>query len=229
LQSVAPPLGRHDTPNIADFCALAIRPRTVRGLPGLSANAARMVPPHGREDNTMRMLTSAIAASVLLAGTIALGQTITYDYDKSKDFGRAKTYAWVRGTVVPDAFNHRRIVDAVNAQMGIRGLREVEMAANPDLFIAYHASFDSDLHITGFSSGWGGYRFGDRSGTARTEEILVGTLAVDIIDAATRTIVWRSIATKEIDVDASPDKRAKNITKAAEKLFAHYPVKPGRR
>jgi hypothetical protein len=109
-------------------------------------------------------------------------------------------------------------------QLAANGLREVGTAANPDVFIAYHASFDTDLQIEGFSSGWGGYRFaGSRSGSARAEEILIGTLAVDMVDAANRTIVWRAMATKEIDVKANPEKREKNITKAVDKLFANSP------
>ena len=44
-----------------------------------------------------------------------------------------------------------------------------------------------------------------------------------MIDANTKTIVWRGIVTKEIDVDATPQKREKNINKAADKLFKNYP------
>jgi hypothetical protein len=64
-----------------------------------------------------------------------------------------------------------------------------------------------------------------RSGTARAEEILVGSLVIDVVDARTRTIVWRGMASKDIDVDASAEKRDKNINKAAEKLFKNYPPK----
>jgi hypothetical protein len=58
---------------------------------------------------------------------------------------------------------------------------------------------------------------------ARTEEILTGTLAVDLVDSRTNTIVWRGIASKEIDVKAEPGKRERNINRAAERLFKHYP------
>ena len=92
------------------------------------------------------------------------------------------------------------------------------------MLVAYHASFDKDLQINGFSSGWGGYRFGgSRMGRARVEEILTGTLAVDIVDAHTRTIVWRGVASKEVDGKASPEKRERNINRAAEKIFSNYP------
>lgn len=172
----------------------------------------------------MRIATFASAAAVVLMGTIALAQTITYDFDKRTDFSRFKTYAWVRGAVLTDELNHNRVVDAVSAQLAARGLTRVATSANTDLLVAYHASFDRDLQITGFSSGWGPYRFGgSRSGVARTEEILTGTLAVDIVDRSTNTIVWRAIASKEVDVKADPRKRERNINRVAERLFKHYP------
>jgi hypothetical protein len=173
----------------------------------------------------MRIATFASAAAVVLMGTIAVAQNITYDYDRSADFSRFRTYTWVRGTVLPDRLNHARVVSAVDAQLAARGLTPVEAGAGADLLVAYHASFDRDLQVTGFSSGWGPYRFGPASsGTARVEEIVTGTLAVDIVDAKTKTIVWRGIATKDIDVKADPAKRERNINRAAEKLFKHYPV-----
>lgn len=162
---------------------------------------------------------------VALVGTIALAQSVTYDFDKSASFSKFKTYAWVRGTELDDRLNHARIVAAVDTQLlGKGGLMRVEPTANPDLLVAYHASFQRDLQING--SGWGGYRFGgSRTGTARTEEIVVGTLVVDIVDAHTKTIVWRGIASKDLDPDAKPEKREKNINTAAAKLFKNYPPK----
>jgi hypothetical protein len=59
----------------------------------------------------------------------------------------------------------------------------------------------------------------------RVREILVGTLAVDIIDARKQEIAWRGLGTKEIDTNAKPEKRDSNINKAVEKIFKNYPPK----
>jgi hypothetical protein len=161
----------------------------------------------------------------LAAGSVG-AQDISFDYDTGADFSSFRTYTWVAGTEIKDPFNHKRIVDAIDAQLAAKGLSKVEASAAPDLLVAYHASFDQDLEIQGWSTGWGGYRFGgSRSGTATVEEILIGTIAVDMIDAGTNTIVWRGTASKEVDVKADPEKREKNIRKAAEKLFKNYPPK----
>ena len=177
----------------------------------------------------MRRPTLVTTIAVGLLSTIALAQNVTYDFDKATDFAKFKTYTWVRGTNLSDQLNHQRIVNAVDVQLSAKGLTKVESSANPDMLVAYHASFDKDLQINGFSSGWGGYRIGGtRTGTARAEEILIGTLVVDMVNAQTKTIVWRGTATKEVDVNAKPDARDKNINKAADKLFKNYPPKPAR-
>jgi Domain of unknown function (DUF4136) len=171
----------------------------------------------------MRIATLIGTAGLALA-TTAFAQDISYDYDKGTDFSRIKTYAWVRWTNLGDELNHKRIVDAIEAQLAAKGLVKVEASANPDVMVAYHTSFSRDLEINGSATGWAGYRFGPvRSGSARVEQVVVGTLYVDIVNAKTNTIVWRGIATKDLDVNASPEKRDKNITKAAEKLFKKYP------
>lgn len=172
----------------------------------------------------MRLVTLIGAGSLILASSALRAQDVTYDFDKAADFSSFKTYTWVRGTPLKDELNHKRIVSAVDAQLATKGLSKVEAGASPDVLVAYHASFNKNLQINGFSSGWGAYRFGpSRSGLARVDEILIGTLVVDMVDAKTTTIVWRGTATKEVDVKASPEKREKNINKAAEKLFKNYP------
>jgi uncharacterized protein DUF4136 len=173
-------------------------------------------------EKKMRIATFLSTVSLMMLGAVALAQTVTYDFDKGASFGRYKTYAWVRGTNVNDELSHKRIVRAIDAQLATKGFARVERTENPDVLVAYHASFENELQIN--ATGYGGIRW-NRSGTARVEEIPVGTLAVDMVDANTNTIVWRGMASREIDVKASPEKREKNINKAAEKLLKNYPPK----
>lgn len=172
----------------------------------------------------MRIAKFLFAAGLALAGTSAAAQSVNYDFDKGAAFSSFKTYAWVEGTIIKDELNHKRVVAAIDAQLAAKGFTKVEASAHPDILIAYHATFDKDLRITGFSSGWGGYRFGGtRSGSARTDTILTGTLVVDMVDAKSGSIVWRGVASKELDPKASPEKRDKSIKKTADKLFKNYP------
>jgi Domain of unknown function (DUF4136) len=103
-----------------------------------------------------------------------------------------------------------------------KGLAKVEPRANPDMLVA-HASFDKKLEITGTAHGWGPFGLGDRWGWARVQPVLVGTLVVDISDARTGTLVWRSLASCDIRPNDKPETREKKITKATEKMFKNYP------
>jgi len=174
----------------------------------------------------MRITTMATAIGLALLGTITFAQNVSYDFDRSAPFNRFTSYSWVKGTPVADALNDKRIVSAIDSQLAAKGFTKVE-GTSADLLVAYHASFDKNLQISGFSSGWGGYRFGGtRNGRATVDEIVVGTIAVDLVDASNKTIVWRGLASGELDPRAKPEKREKNIQRAAAKLFKHYPPKP---
>ncbi|HEU5303423.1 MAG TPA: DUF4136 domain-containing protein [Gemmatimonadales bacterium] len=84
----------------------------------------------------MRFAPLVSTVVLALVGTIAVGQDVTYDFDKAADFSRLRTYTWVRGTNLRDELNHRRIVAAVDAQLASKGLSKVEPSAKPDLLVA---------------------------------------------------------------------------------------------
>ncbi len=175
----------------------------------------------------MRISTFAMAVGLALIGTIALAKSVSYDYDRGADFSRYKTYAWTRGTELTDELNHARVVRGVDAQLAAKGLTRVEPGGRPEVLVAYHASFERNVEINGFSHGWGPFGLGgDRTGSARIQPILVGTLVVDIVDARTNAIVWRAMASSDINPATSPQKRDQKINGATEKMFKNYPPKP---
>src|SRR5689334_2062255 len=106
-------------------------------LPCRCATAAHGARPHVKETE-MRIAT--LIAGVVLLGTITFAQSINFDFDKNANFRSFRTYAWVPGASVPDALNNERIVNALNAQLALKGLTKVDRQANPDLYVAYHAA-----------------------------------------------------------------------------------------
>ena len=174
----------------------------------------------------MKSLTSFVrAAAVVCLGTVAVAQQVSVDFDRSADFSRFKTFAWTAGTPVRDDLNHKRIIRAVEEQLTIKGMAKV--ATDPDVMVAYHASFERDLQITGFGSGW--FYGAGRSMSARAQEIVVGTLVVDLMDASTRSIVWRGMTASDLNPAASAERRDRNMTRAVAKLFKNYPPESGGR
>ena len=172
----------------------------------------------------MPMTMYLTSVCMTLIGTIALAQSVTHDYDRAANFSNYKTYAWTRGTEVTDYLNHARVVRAIEGALVAKGLARVEPSASPDVLVAYHASFDRNLEITGSAHGLGPFGLGgDRWGSARVQPVVVGTLVVEIFDARTNTIVWRSLASSDIRPTDKPESRDKKIAKATEKMFKNYP------
>jgi len=75
-----------------------------------------------------------------------------------------------------------------------------------------------------YGYGWGG-GWGSTTTDVRVRDILVGSLAVDMVDAKKKQIAWRGLGTKEIDTGAKPEKRDKNIASAVTKILKNYPPK----
>jgi hypothetical protein len=172
----------------------------------------------------MRIPVFIVAAGVALAGSVAFAQAVTYDFDRAADFSRFKTYTWVDGTRLSDDLNHQRVVNAIDSQLARKGFGKVDSSGNADVRVTYHIAVEKDVEFNGSSTGFGPYGLGgSRRGTVRAQEILVGTMIVEMTNAATNKVVWRGVATMDIDRDAKPEKREKSINKAAEKIFKNYP------
>jgi len=172
-----------------------------------------------------RMLT--VAALVLLPA-LAQAQKTSFDYDKMADFAKFKTYAFKDGTKVGDPLIDKRIVTALETELAAKGLTKND--AKPDLVVVYHVAFDKQKDITAYNTGgYGGYgyRWGGGWGTTdvRVNEILVGTMVVDMVDASKQEMVWRGMGVKEVDTQAKPEKRDKSINSAVQKILKNYPPK----
>lgn len=172
-----------------------------------------------------------LALLIAVVPAVAFAQKTTYDFDKTAVFGNYKTYAFKQGTPVGQPLIDQRIVAALEAQLKAKGFTKNETA--PDVFVLYHVAFDKQQDISSYSTGptYGGYGWGYGGGwgstttDVRVREILVGTLAIDMVDASKKQIAWRGLGTKEIDTNAKPDKRDENINKAVEKILKNYPPK----
>jgi len=170
----------------------------------------------------------AAAAFLLLIPALALAQKTSFDYDKTEDFTKLKTFALKDGTKVGDPLIDGRFVAAIEAELTAKGFTKDE--AKPDMVVVYHVTFDKQKDITAYSTGYGAYpyRWGGGWGTTdvRVYEILVGTLVIDVADTAKGEMVFRGIGVKEVDTQAKPEKRDKNVASAVKKVLKNFPPKP---
>ena len=172
----------------------------------------------------------ALTLALAVAPSLAFAQKVTYDYDKNADFTAFKTYAQREGTPVGQKLIDDRFIAAIDDVMAKKGLKKAT-TGKPDLLVAYHTTFEKEKNIQSWSTGvgaggpyWGyGGGWGTTTTDVRVYDILVGTLVIDVAKADNNELVWRGLATKEIDTNAKPEKRDKNIPKAVEKTMKNFP------
>ncbi len=176
-----------------------------------------------------------LATAFLLIASFASAQDVSYNYDQKADFTKFKTYKWVTipGGEQPDELTAKMIVQAIETQLTAKGLKKVE-GGEADLLVGYQVAVTKEKEVTsygtgyGYGPGWGGRYYGGYGGgvtSTTTATIFIGSLALDMYDAAAKTLAWRGLASKQIDTKASPEKRQKNLDKGMQKLLKNFPPK----
>jgi len=172
---------------------------------------------------------SKIAASIgltLILGTASFAQHVKTDYDHSANFGQYKTYSWEK-VQTKDPLLVDRIKSAVNSALVAKGWTELPSGGDVEVFAIETTQNQQtlDTFYNGFGGGrrWGGFGgFGDATTTVETYK--VGTLVVDLFDAKTEKLLWRSSSTDTLSDKA--DKNTKNLDKGVNKMFQHFPPAP---
>ena len=174
-------------------------------------------------------LQSKIATSVglmLLLACVSFAQHVKTDYDHSANFGQYKTFSWEK-VQTKDPLMIDRIKDAVNGALSAKGWTLVPSGGDVEVFAIETTQNQQtlDTFYNGFGGGrrWGGFgAFGDA--TTTTETYTVGTLVVDLFDAKTEKLIWRSSSSDTLSNNA--DKNTKNLGKGVNKMFQHFPPAP---
>jgi hypothetical protein len=104
----------------------------------------------------MKNLTILMIATLLLGACVVRAQDVRYDFDKSKDFSKYKTYKWVeiKGSDQVDELTVKQIVAAVDADLASKGLTRVD-DDSADLYVGFQTAIGSEKQFNSFSTGWG--------------------------------------------------------------------------
>jgi len=174
-----------------------------------------------------------LAIPIFMIATFARGQDVRYNYAHQDDFSKYKSYRWaqIKGAEQPDQITDQQIKTAFDEELAKKGLSKTD-AESADLLIGYQVSLGTEKQITmydtgwGYGPGWGGGWYGGGGGgmtTGTTSTISVGQIDLDMYDPAIKSLVWRGTASKTLDTKAKPEKRMKNLRKAAAKMLKNYP------
>jgi hypothetical protein len=176
---------------------------------------------------------------VLLAAVpFTTAQDVRYNFDRGATFSKFKTYTWVeiKDAQKVDSLVEKQITTAVDRQLALKGLTKTE-SNDADIYVGYQAAVEKEKEFTSYNSGWGyggGWYYGGWYGgmggssitTGQTSTIYVGQLVLDMYDPANHNLIWRGVVSKTLDPKAKPEKQAKNLDKALNKLMKNYPPQP---
>ena len=176
----------------------------------------------------MQIRTLAVAAALSLVGTGAFAQDVKVDFDKAADFTKYKTFAIKLGTSWNNPLGEKRVLAEIQQGLTEKGWTATADDAKADAIVVLHGATEKQKSLnTFYSGGYGGYGWrggwGGGMGTSTTtvDEYTVGTLVVDIFDAKSKQLVYRGTATDELS--NKPEKNAKKLAKASDKLFKDFP------
>jgi hypothetical protein len=172
--------------------------------------------------NILQRVFVTLAVAVVFFSIPALAQKVETDYDHSVNFNQYHTYSW--GHVhSADPFFEQRIRDAVDHDLQEKGWQMVP--AGGDVTLTAVAIKKNQAEYTtfydGLGGGWRWHGWGGGMATTMVEKVPVGTLIIDIYDAASQHLVWRGLAYDQLS--GKPDKDTKKLEKAVDKLFDKFP------
>ena len=174
-----------------------------------------------------------LALAFLIAGCATNSAPDTrIDYDKTADFSVYRTYGFPKETGT-DRGGYATLVtsyfkSAVGTAMEARGYKY--SAENPDLLVNFYMNRRERTEIRpGVDTGFGyyGYRSGLYRGwdDDRTVNYQVGTINVDIVDAAKKQLIWEGVSEGRVSEAALANPQV-TVNAVVTELMRQYPGKP---
>jgi hypothetical protein len=160
-------------------------------------------------------------------------QKVTYDYNKTADFARLRSYALEATLETDNPLVAQRIKNAIARGLSQRGLRTND--ADPDVYVAPRVTQEIRQEVTAYNNGWGpgwygygwyGHWYGyDGWGTTTLEvqDVRYDTLTIDMIDARTGALLWRGTGVKQVNPNWKPDTVDKKVNETVAKILRNFP------
>lgn len=188
--------------------------------------------PHAAQEEVVLRTASLVpaaarrlGAALLCCASVACSSvSVSHDYDPSENFAKLKSWAFSSSTPSPpppggepvSALSLARIRTAVEAELTARGYPKVE-PQSASFLVAYDAAVGKQIESHPTSSparyGWG-------------TEVSVydeGTLVIDIVDAGSKSLVWRGVARGAVHPDSTPEERDERIRSAVKQVLDRFP------
>jgi len=180
-----------------------------------------------------------LVMAACLSSGVSFAATAGFNFDRSADFSKYKTYRFIelKGAVDPlneiEKVQVRRALEKALAERGLEPGGE-----DAHLGVAYQVGFGNNQQYTtynsggpwGYGPGWGrgwGWGWGGAGGISQTTSstVIMGTLLLDMYDITEHRLVWQGQVSETVDPLRDPEKRLKRLDNALEKMLKYYPPK----
>ena len=180
----------------------------------------------------MRTSFGVLLSAGAFAAFAGFASSITVETKTSPgvDLSRYKSYSVADMPEVKNPAVRQRLESGLDKQLKTKGL--VRKDAGGDLTVRMHPRLSKEYAASDYDNswdyGWGTWASirdlsGDSTASKRLEGVPVGTVIIDLVDAATRQLVWRGGATSVLNAEDTDEKRQDLVDDAMKKLFAGYP------
>ena len=179
----------------------------------------------------MKNIMLALAIGLAVAGCATSPLTMDVDYDTAKDFAAQKTFAWMpaTGNAVANELLVKRIRSSVDQQLQAKG--RTPAADNPNFLIAMNLSgktaYGGSTGVgvsVGIPVGRAG-RVSVGGGKSKPIETTEGTLVLQFVDAKTKELFWKAIASGTVEPGLSPAEQQKRVDDVIAQMLAQFPPK----
>ena len=177
-----------------------------------------------------------VSIALLSLATTAKSQDVHYNFDPNADFSKYKTYRWEKNpkSIDVNELTLGQLAKSFDTALAAKGLTRKD-SGDTDLVIVFQLAVNQEKQMTSYDTGGYGYGPAWRGGwyggggmgmtTSTTSTINIGSVVLDMYDTSSKQLAWRGMASKTIDEKAKPEKRQKNMDKAAAKMLKNYPPK----
>lgn len=173
----------------------------------------------------------------LLAGCAS---SVNVDYDRQADFSRLKTFALLEASQIKTGdprldspLVEQRIRKAIVAQLRARGF--VPDERQPDFLVRYDIRVKQEIEgdSSGITIGFGSFSSHSAIGLSygfpgyEVESYDRAVLVIDMLDAASRRLLWRGSYGERLYDGLTPEKMDATINTTVNEILSHFP--PGRK
>ena len=155
------------------------------------------------------------------------GTTVNYDYEKTTDFSKYKTYNYFDDMKTGlSQLDNKRLLKAMDVKLKTMGLTRSD---NPDFYVDLQSQEIQSQNNSNVGVGVGGT--GGNVGGGVSVGIPLGQnqntreLLIEFVDDTKGGTFWQAISESSYTPNASPEKREEKFKALVDKIFTQYPPK----